>query len=177
MGYDRSEAQPAAPPLPWWSGPESEFSRIRAARSELHRRNMQLRRGAWWTLVASLSASVSIYSTHAVGALAGTSDVIATPVSVLLVLGSVVWVLDRRLVQQVEDAQLHGQLWHALVAAARKSRIDSRQLVPRAGESEVDRLLRAEAALAVRLVTSGEPLSAHVPLLAETIRLRRRPTD
>lgn len=159
----------------WWRGDAAALSRLLADRAELRRRDLRMRRSAWRTLVAALSASVSVYSTHALGALQGAGDVMAMPVSVLLVAASLVWVIDRRLVQQVGDAPMHADVWHALVAAARRGVIDRERLGPQVGECEVDRLLREEAALAVRFANSAEALSPHLPLLESGIALRREP--
>lgn len=156
----------------WWRGDDA--LRLRADRAELHRRDLVMRRRAWRTLATALFASVSIYSTHAIGALQGAGDVMATPLSIAMLLASLIWVIDRRLAQQVADAPLYGRVWQELVAAAHRGDIGSEGLDPEAGESEADRLLRAEAALAVRFATAEEPLMPHLPLLESGIVLRHR---
>lgn len=166
-----SQFEPDSTPASWWHGDDA--SRLRADRAELYRRDLGMRRSAWRILVTALFASVSIYSTHAFGVLQGAGDVVAVPVSALMVLAALVWVIDRRLAQQVADAPLYGRVWQELVAAAQCGTFGRERLDPAPGESEADRLLREEAALAVRFVTAAEALTPHLPLLESGIVLRR----
>lgn len=157
----------------WWRGDQAHFEALVETRTMLHRHDSAMATKAQSVLMTTLVTAVSVYSVDAIGAVtipAGPGFLVVF--CTLLFLAMVAWLIDRRLVQQLNDLDLRSQLWLDLVDAIKDGDIDPALLRP-AGphESEVERFLRKEAAVAARFLTSETKLAPHLPIFGNCFTL------
>ena len=163
------------PRLPsWWLGSSEEFALVHDARREIHRHDRIMARKALALMTLSVLATVLIYSVDAIGAAASQGGAGLFSVSVLLLILTGIWILDRRLAQQYRDARLQAFVWNELVAAVRQGCVDLSRLEPsRPGETEVEGLLRNELDVVAQYLASQENLELHLPLFNDSITLTK----
>lgn len=181
INHPVGDRPPASPDVPlesagapgWWLGNDDRFAALCETRLRIHRHEKAAARKAVSLVGCGVIAAASIYSIDATGAVAipAQPGFVAFFASVAL-LAMAAWVLDRRLLQQLEDVHLRSRLWLDLVDAVKEGCIDVRRLEMAAGhEGEIERLLRTEAALAWRFLASGRKLALHLPIFGHCFTL------
>jgi hypothetical protein len=174
-GSEAAAAATSEPPPPpaWWLGRREEFAQLVDIRVRIHDHERAAAKKAQTILGAMLLAAVSVHSMDAMGAV----SVPAGPGFLALfvaaaVLGMLIWLLDRRLLQQLSDINLRSKLWLDLVDAVKHDRVDIAALaIEPANEKDIERLLRKEAAIAARFLTSGNTLAPHLPIFGHCFTL------
>ncbi|HEX8963637.1 MAG TPA: hypothetical protein VF801_11595 [Rhodocyclaceae bacterium] len=169
-------ADPAAEasPLPaWWLGSRETFARLVDIRIRIHDRERAATKKAQTVLGGVLLVAVSVYSIDAISAMGVPAEPGFLAVfAALAVSGILLWLLDRRLLQQLRDIDLRSMLWLDLIDAVKHGRIDVPALsVEAEDESDVERLLRKEAAIAARFLTSSNTLAPHLPIFGHCFTL------
>ncbi|HEX8987098.1 MAG TPA: hypothetical protein VF816_03990 [Rhodocyclaceae bacterium] len=158
----------------WWLGTATQFSALADMRARIHRNETTAAKKAESILAGVLIAAVSIYSVDATGAM----SIPAAPGFLVLVLAVAVpamaaWLLDRRLIQQLNDIDLRSNLWIELVSAIKHGRVDTSQLeCGTPSENPIERLLRRETAIAAQFVASKNPRSPHLPIFGRCFTLQ-----
>lgn len=170
------KAPPASKPSPlpsWWLGSREKFDQLVDIRIRVHAHERAAAKKAQSILAAILLAAVSAYSIDATGAM----SISAGPgylafLGVVAVPAMLLWLLDRRLLQQLRDIDLRSMLWLDLVDAVKHGRIDIAKLAIEAtDESDIEGLLRREAAIAARFLTSTKTLAPHLPIFGHCFTL------
>lgn len=162
------------PSAPWWAASQERFDALMQMRQELHRRDMAMAKTAQSAAMATLLAAISVYSADAMGAMKIPMEPEFLALFAALLLAIVAaWLLDHRLVQQLRDVKLRSQLWTDLVDAVRHGCIDLAKLESgRYRETEPERLLRKEAAVAAQFLASEERLAPHLPIFGHCFTLQ-----
>lgn len=161
---------------PWWIAGQERFDALVSARSRIHEHERRAMKRAESVIAASLLAVASLYSVDATGAV---NIPVASGFLVLFVAVAfpvtVAWLLDRRMLQQLNDINLRSRLWVDLLDNVRYGRIDVLQLTfcP-FDETEVERLLRREAAIAARFLASPSTAAPHLPIFGHCFTLEAR---
>lgn len=165
-------SEPSPPPA-WWLGTREKYDQLVDIRIRIHDHERAAAKKAQTILGAILLAAVSIHSMDAMGAVSVPAGpgFLALFVAVA-VLGMLAWLLDRRLLQQLSDIDLRSKLWLDLVDAVKHGRVDvARLAIEPAKENDIERLLRKEAAIAARFLTSRTALAPHLPIFGHCFTL------
>ncbi len=162
------------PSSPWWSASQERFDALIRVRQELYRRDMSMAKTAQSAAMATLLTTISVYSADAMGAMKIPMEPeFLALLAALLVVIVAAWLLDHRLVQQLRDVKLRSRLWTDLVDAVRDGCIDPTKLESgRYRETEPERLLRKEAAVAAQFLASEERLAPHLPIFGHCFTLQ-----
>lgn len=163
----------SSPTPAWWLGSREAFARLVDIRIRIHDRERASTRKAQRILGAALLVAVSVYSIDAISAMGAPAEPGFLAVfGALSVSGIVLWLLDRRLLQQLRDIDLRSTLWLDLIDAVKHGRIDVAGLATEpAHEGDIVRLLRKEAAIAARFLTSSNTLAPHLPIFGHCFTL------
>lgn len=159
----------------WWLAGSAQYRPIYQARSEIHARDAGMAKNALVVMMAAVLAAVLLYSVDAAGAPAGQAGSGAMAVLTGALFGvTALWLLDRRLAQQIRDARLQALVWTDLVAAVRHRRVDIAAIefaLP--GEDVVESLLRKELRVVLQFLAAREGVDLHLPVFDEGITLVR----
>lgn len=170
----QNSPEPAKTHAPtWWRADEGRFEALADKRTRIHDHEQAVARNARSVIAAGLLAAVSIYSVDATGAMAITAGSgILLFLAAIALPAVVAWLLDRRLLQQLQDIHLRSELWLDLVDAVKHDHIDVAQLGTRQpSETEIEMFLRREAALAARFLASRKTLAPHLPIFGHCFTL------
>lgn len=160
-------------PPAWWCAAPDRFQALLETRYTVHRHDNATIKMAMSAMGAALISGVSVYSADAIGAM-------SLPLApgflllfvFLLALSMAVWLLDRRLVQQIDDLELRSRLWLDLIDAIKDGCVDISMLeTASAAETQVERFLRMEASVAAKFLASRTTQSLHLPILGHCFTL------
>jgi hypothetical protein len=162
-------------PPSWWCAAPDRFQALVNTRYTVHRHDTASIKMATSAIGATLISGVSIYSADAFGAM---SIPLAPGFLLLFVfffaLGIAMWLLDRRLVQQITDLDLRSRLWLDLLDAIKDGCVDVAMLgTASTTETQVEGLLRKEAAVAARFLASKTNMALHLPILGHCFTLEK----
>ncbi|MDO8945154.1 MAG: hypothetical protein Q7U75_18375 [Desulfobacterales bacterium] len=170
---------PLAPDLPqpplWWTAGRDEFGQLLKTRSEIHNHDRMSARNAQQVMTGTVLTIITIYSADAAGAMAvpGGPNLLLVIAAGLLILAAA-WILNYRLTQQLYDVKARAHLWLDLVDAVRRGCVARDALAGFSRPaSEVEELLRQEAALAARCVDSRGKFEPHLPVFGNCFDLKR----
>lgn len=173
----RGSVKPASDRLDvplWWLGSRERFKSIHAARSALHEHDrISGNQGLNMLVVFVISVvSISAHAAFAASANPGWSGVLS--ISMLLLLMTIVWAIDRRLIQQLRGAKKRAFVWNELTAAVSGGCVDlSRAEGRQPAESEVEKLLREELKLVLQYLAANEKPDLHLSIFNDRIRLSK----
>ena len=156
------------------AGRES-LARISALRNELCEHDQAFARTARNMMAGTLLFVIVLYGTNAAGA-AGISDndgILALLAATVLAMTGI-WIIDRRLVQQIRDAKLRSQYWLSLVDTVRRGELKPALLGRNSPqEPTLEKLLRKDAATAARFIAASGSLEPCLPFYRRCIGLRK----
>lgn len=163
------------PTPPWWSADRERLDALIRRRQEIYRRDQAMTKKAQSAGIATVLAAISVYSADAAGAVVIPMGRGFLVLFVALLLVSIAaWLIDDRLVQQIRDVRMRSQLWLDLVHAVRQGCIDVTQLhASSCDETEAERLLRKEVAVAAQYQSSEATLAPHLPIFGHCFTLQK----
>ena len=162
---------------PWWSGNAQLYAAAVDLRSLILSRDRasshRIRTGIAGTLfilgmlwIPDLAGATAISTS-----IGETLRAICCVTSLLL---ASLWLLERRLSQQLCDLELYADLWVRLVTAVRNGQINRNELEHAKGpEDELERLLRGDAAVAAQWVGSPNVFTPRLPLMGQCFALSK----